>query len=113
MEERSTFWGLIILGATMGIVHLFWAASSMFVFKVEEPLTSWIALIAGPLLTLSAFIISIFKHEIGGTLLIAGGITSLIAAIMGYWLNVVLIYYVLLVNIPMLILGRGFLTLQD
>ena len=113
MNDRSIPRSLIILGVCMGIVHLFWSVATLFVFKEGEPLTSWIAVMAGPVLTMPAFIISFLVHRIGGSLLIAGGITSFVALVIGYGLSVEVIYFGLLISVPMLILGRGFFTLKN
>ena len=61
----------------VGCIHFDIGLRAIFVFRNNEPLTSWIALIAGPFSTLPATFLALFKRRFGGYWLIAGGLITL------------------------------------
>ena len=101
-----------MLGAAIGIYHLFLGISSISVFREGEPLTSRIAIIAGPFSTLPGVIIAIFRRKTGAALLIAGGVVSLTALSLAAGVSADIVPFFFLVVIPMITIGGGFLILQ-
>jgi hypothetical protein len=57
------------------------ALKAMFVFRSDEPASTWNFIVSGPLSTLPAVIVSYFWPKIGGTWLIAGSVLSFLFAI--------------------------------
>jgi hypothetical protein len=112
VEKRSNIVGLVLLGATIGIYHLFLGISSISVFREGGPLASRIAIIAGPFSTLPGVLIAIFRRKLGAALLIAGGVVSLTALSLAAGVSADIVPFSLLVAIPMIIIGGGFLILQ-
>jgi len=100
-----------MLGAALGIYHLFLGISSLSVFKEGAPLASRIAIIAGPFSTLPCVIIAIFRRKTGAALLGAGGIVSFIALSLATGVSADIVPFSLLVVIPMFTIGGGFLFL--
>jgi len=112
VEKRSTIQALVMLGAAIGIYHLFLGMSSISVFREEGPLASRIAVIAGPFSTLPGYIIAIFRRKLGAALRIAGGIESLAALSLAVGVSADIVPFSLLVTIPMVTIGGGFLLLR-
>lgn len=110
MGKRSDSVGLILLGAALGIYHQFLGISSVSVFREGGSLASCIAIIAGPFSTLPGVIIALFSRKIGAALLIAGGIVSLVALSLAAGVSTDIVPFSLLVVIPMLTIGGGFLV---
>jgi len=100
-----------MLGAALGIYHLFLGISSISVFREGGPLASRIAIIAGPFSTFPCVIIAIFRRKTGAALLGAGGIVSFVALSLATGVSADIIPFSLLVVIPMLTIGGGFLFL--
>src|SRR5205085_905376 len=84
---------------------------SIFLFKNGEPITSWMAIISGPLSTLPADFLSAFKPKLGGYWLIAGSLVSCASVALGSfgnpdWRKDVLGAFCFF-TAPMLLLGTG------
>jgi len=109
--RRSDILGLVMLGAAFGVYHLFLGMSSISVFREGGSLPSRIAIIAGPFSTLPGVVIAMFRSKLGAALLIAGGIVSLASMSLAAGVGPDSLPFFLLVVIPMLTLGGGFLFL--
>jgi hypothetical protein len=70
---------LILTSLVIGIWHFGFALKALFVFRPKEPLSMWIIILAGPLSTLPAVLVSFIWIRIGGIWLVCGGLISLIA----------------------------------
>ena len=105
-KRQIIFIGLIILSIIVSIWHLRLGMKALFVFRQDEPITSWVAIFCGPLSTLPAIMIALFKNKIGGSWLILGGILSLIALFIeeNYQLGNIVQFF-LKITIPMLSIG--------
>lgn len=112
MGKRSNILALVMLGAALGIYHLFLGISSIAVFREGGSLASRIAIIAGPFSTLPGVLIAIFLRKIGAALLIAGGIVSLVALSLVAGVSADIVPFFFLVTIPMVTIGGGFLILK-
>lgn len=110
--KRSDILGLVMLGAALGIYHLFLGVSSLAVFRDGVPLASRIAIIAGPFSTLPCVIVGIFSRKTGAALLIAGGIVSFVALSLTAGMSSDIVPFFFLVTIPMVTIGGGFLILK-
>ena len=109
-NHRWIIRAVIMVGLVLGIWHFRLALTSIFLFKAGEPVSSWLAMVTGPCLTLPAILLAIFKERIGGFLLIVGGLVSLIAMTIGEHLileNIVPFFY--MISAPMVILGGALL----
>lgn len=113
MKIRTPFWGSIMIGIIVGIVHFYLGTMAIFVFREEEPLTSWITILFGPLSTLPAVILSIFRRQIGGMWLIIGSVISLIALAIDQPLNIQKIFrFVIIMSGPMALIGSAILFMS-
>jgi hypothetical protein len=81
--NRTVLLIVVIVGALLGIWHLWFAASAVFVFRNGEPWWSWVAVLFGPGLTLLAVLIAIFSVRLGGILLLVGACLSMTAFAVG------------------------------
>jgi hypothetical protein len=79
--ERFLRYILLLAGIVLGCAHLSLALKAMFVFRSDEPASTWNFIVSGPLSTLPAVIVSYFWPKIGGTWLIAGSVLSFLFAI--------------------------------
>jgi hypothetical protein len=101
---------IFVAGLTIGWYHLRLALKSIFVFKNNEPLASWLCMISGPLSTLPATVLSIFKRKIGGYWLIIGGTVSFITFLILRPTDPVA--FGEKISLPMIVLGVLFLLLR-
>ena len=93
----------------MGCAHLWLALKAMFVFRSDEPASTWHFIVSGPLSTLPAVIVSYFWPKIGGTWLIVGSVLSFLFAIASMQTDRNLhdiVWYFTLYSAPM-VLGIG------
>src|SRR5438105_11513401 len=70
---------VVSLGIAVGLWHQFIGGRSLFTFRNNEPLSSFVIIFAGPLSTLPATLLAIFRPAWGATWLIGGGFLSLVA----------------------------------
>jgi hypothetical protein len=73
---------IFVAALVIGWYHLRMGMKAIFVFRNNEPLFSWIGIIAGPLSTLPATIVAFFKRKLGGYWLIAGGFISFVSILL-------------------------------
>lgn len=65
-----------VIGMVIGLKHLRLGFTALFVFTNNEPLSSWICIICGPISTLPAVITSLFNKKFAGYWLVSGAILS-------------------------------------
>lgn len=107
-ESHATFilYVATIIGFVIGLWHLYLAQKAIFLFKEGEHWTSWAYMLCGPLSTLPAMVISLFKRKFAGIWLILGSIVSTFIFIVGekgateYLFSMAVMF-----ALPMLILG--------
>jgi hypothetical protein len=112
MDQSNKFTTILLfaLAFGIGVFHLFQGFMSIFVFKENEPILSWVCMLSGPVSTLPATITAIFNRKLGGYWLISGGVLSGILFI--WWTSIVQSwFYILIVTAPMIFLGAAFLRL--
>lgn len=101
---------LAIAGVAIGIWHFGLVLPAIFLFRADEPIASWLALLLGPFSTLPAVILALFKNRVGGLWLISGGIISFISMAIAEHFNVEnLIPFFIMMSAPMLTVGCIFL----
>jgi hypothetical protein len=108
--ERFSKYILLLAGILVGCAHLWLALKAMFVFRNDEPSSTWNFIVSGPLSTLPAVIVSYFWPKIGGTWLIVGSVLSFLFAIASMQTDRNLhdiVWYFTLYSAPMLVLGIG------
>ena len=101
---------LLLVGIVLGCAHLWLALKAMFVFRSDEPASTWNFIVSGPLSTLPAVIVSYFWPKIGGTWLIVGSVLSFLFAIASMQTDRNLhdiVWYFTAYSGPMLVLGIG------
>ena len=111
-KQKIPTGALILIGVVVGFFHHIEGITAIFVFKNNEPISSWIFMITGPLSTLPATITAYFSKRIGGWWLILSGIISL-----GFFFYLAEdrtnMTFILMNVLPMLLLGFGFLKLPE
>ena len=111
--KKLVLLALLLAGFATGIWHHRLGVRAIFVFKGNEPVFTWIAMIAGPLSTLPATVASIFNRKIGGYWLVGGGFLSLLSISVGGELTTEQIgQWFVMMSAPMLAIGAGFLLLM-
>jgi len=83
MESRVALFAAVIVGLVVAGWHTTVAMQAMFVFRENEPLTSWLALVPAPLLTVIGCIVAVFQRLAGGITVIAGGLIAAVAFLVG------------------------------
>ena len=79
---RVALWGILLVGIILGIWHNMLGVKSVWVFRNGEPLSSWIIIAAGPLSTLPATLLALFRRPWGAGWLIGGGLLSLTVVVL-------------------------------
>lgn len=112
-RQNLLFMGLIVVGLLIGIWHFRLAMTAIFVFRENESVLSWIAVICGPFTTLIAIILAVFVRRAGSFWLIGGGISSLIAMFVLERLKTENIFpFFYMISLPMIVLGASFLMIE-
>ena len=108
--KRSLRYILLLAGIFLGCGHLWLALKAMFVFRNDEPTSTWYFIIVGPLSTLPAVVVACLWPKIGGGWLIFGSVLSFFFAMASLQADRNLhdiIWYFTAYSAPMLILGLG------
>lgn len=111
--KRLLLVSLTVAGLALGVWHLRLALDAIFVFRRGEALTSWITMLAGPLSTLPAVVLTLVKRKLGGYWLLAGAaisFTIFILAERGLTENTV--PFLSMMAGPMAIIGAGMVLLS-
>ena len=97
---------LFVIAFAVKLFHLRLGLTSIFVFKNNEPLSSWIFIISGPVSTLPATITAIFNKKLAGFWLVSGGILSFAAILPDreYMLSALVA-----IAAPMILIGLAFI----
>ena len=99
---------LIVVTAViaLGVWHLNLALQAIFVFRSGEPLTSWIAILAGPASTLPAAILALLSNRAGGAWLVGGAALSFVVFAIGErGISENLLPFLLRISMPMILAG--------
>lgn len=95
----------------LGVWHLDLALHAIFVFRSSEPLTSWIAILAGPASTLPAAVLALLSNR-GGYWRIGGAVLSFVVFAIGErGITENLFPFLLRISVPMLFAGACVLYL--
>jgi hypothetical protein len=104
---------VFIIGIAVGLIHHRLGMTSIFVFNNNEPLSSWICIISGPMSTLPAVVTALFNKKFAGYWLVLGGIMSFAAFAtispgMEYMLQMLIRIF-----IPMILIGVAFIGIAS
>jgi hypothetical protein len=98
----------------LGIWHIGLAMQAIFVFRHNEPIASWAAILLGPGSTLIAAILALFANKWGGYWLVAGGCLSLVVFIVGEkGVSVNVFPFLLTISAPMLMVGAAVIAFSS
>jgi len=67
---------LLIVGIPVGLFHWYLASQAVFVFRQGEPVSSWVAILSGPTITLPLVVIGLWFPKWAGIFLIIGSILT-------------------------------------
>jgi hypothetical protein len=111
--RRAAVQVVLVVGALVGLWHLWLAAEAIFVFRNGEPWWSWAAVLFGPGLTLVAVVIAMFRLGVGGIVLLVGGGLSLGALTAGDAPQYsAVVPFLIRIALPMAVLGGALLALS-
>jgi hypothetical protein len=98
----------------VGVWHGKLAMQALFVFRENEPVTSWLAIVLGPATTLVATVLTIFMRKTGGIWLIGSGIAAVFAFIAGEGkMTEHVTPFFMQISLPMLVVGVALLLLSN
>lgn len=103
----------LAIGIAVGVWHLYVGTISIFVFKENETLISWLIIASGPLVTLPATILGIRYARVSAALLICGAsLTEILMAISEGLQGEHVLRYGLYISLPMYMLAFWSLMLS-
>ena len=101
----------LCVALVVGVWHLDLALRAIFVFRNNEPITSWAAVLLGPGSSLIAALLAIFAKKLGGYWLVVGGCLSLVVFIVGErGISENLVPFLLMIFVPMLLVGTAIIA---
>ena len=106
---------LLASGMFVGLWHLGQVAVPIFTARNNEPIGFWIFILAGPLSTFPASLVSFLWPRIGGAWLIGGSFVSLLGVITVGWSEMdftVVLWPLRAYSAPMFVLGFAAITLE-
>ena len=110
--KRAALFGAVVAGLLLAAWHLAIARQALFVFREDEPVTSWLALLLGPALTVLGCLLAFFRPIAAGVVVVMGGLVSAAAFIIGDGgLTEHTTAYVLQFTAPMLAVGIALVLL--
>jgi hypothetical protein len=115
--------GLLVIlsgGIILGVWHYQFAMRALWVFRNNEPLSSWVILFAGPISTLPATLLAVFRRRWGAVWLLGGALMSLGGVVADQLVKgsslaevaTAAVYFSIPISIPMSLLGLGLLWVQ-
>lgn len=103
---NPTYLVIVAASIVLGVWHLNLASQAILVFRSGEPLSSWIAILAGPTSTLPAAMFALLSNHGGGYWLIGGAMLSFAAFAIGErGITENLFPFLLQISIPMTLAG--------
>lgn len=107
-------------GVILGIWHHLIGGRALWLFRNDEPVSSWVIVLAGPLSTLPATLLAGLRRQWGACWLIAGGLVSLGVVLADEIMKGEPILqivsagfrYSTTISLPMIILGVGLVWLR-
>jgi hypothetical protein len=110
--NRGALFAVVVAGIALAVWHASVAMEAIFVFRNNEPITSWLALALGPALTLAGCVLAVFRRLAGGLTVVAGGVLSAVAFLIGEGgITEYVTPYLLKFTVPMLVIGVGLIGL--
>jgi len=108
-------------GIILGVWHYHFAMRALWVFRNNEPLSSWVILFAGPISTLPATLLAVFCRRWGAVWLLGGALVSLGGVVADELVKgnslveaaTAAVYYSIPISIPMILLGLGLLRFHS
>ena len=108
--KQPTVIVLSLIALIVGIWHGYIASQALFVFREDEPITSWLAILLGPATTLFASILAIVMRKTGGIWLIGSGAAAFLAFIVGEGkITEHVTPFLFQISAPMIALGAAFI----
>lgn len=107
-SRRAVDLVLVFAGSVVGVLHIWMAISAIVVFRHDEPISSWVTMLAGPCSTLLATWGGGFRPRLGAIWLIGGAVVSFLFFLPG---GKHLFPFFLTIFVPMMVLGICFLLL--
>ena len=107
---------LLVFGLPVGLFHWYLAAQVIFVFRQSEPVSSWVALLTGPTITLPLVVLGLWFPKWAGIFLIIGSILSGYATSIGTSsedMHDLVVEVIRIIAAPMAILGIGLLVVAQ
>lgn len=121
-SHTLAFWriGLAVLlsgGIILGVWHYRVVMRALWLFRSNESLSSWVILFAGPISTLPATLLAVFRRRWGAVWLLGGALVSLGGVLVDGLVKgnslvevaTAAVYYSIPISIPMILLGLGLL----
>jgi len=108
--KRSILVVTILVAFALGVWHLLLAGQAILVFRNNEPLTSWGAILLGPTLTIVGAIIATVRPKWGGYCLLFGACASFLIFLVEegihgeHWVP-----FLVRITIPMALVGTALL----
>ena len=110
--NRVGLFAAVIAGMAVATWQTTVAMEAIFVFRNDEPITSWLALCLGPLLTVVGCVVAYFHRLAGGITVLAGGLLSAAAFVVGEaGVNEYLMPYLLQFTLPVIVVAIVLLVL--
>jgi hypothetical protein len=111
--KRAAVVAAVIVGLVIATWHVTVAVKALFVFRENEPLTSWLALFLGPGLTVLGCLLAFVRPFAGGATVLAGGLLGAAAFLIGEGGRTEYIRsYFLQFTAPMLAIGIALIALS-
>lgn len=111
--KRKMLIVLAMIAVAVGVWHGYIARQAFFVFREDEPITSWLAVLLGPSSTLLASVVAVFLRKTGGVWLIASGIAAFGSFLIGEGqITEHVPPFLLQISIPMIALGAAFILVE-
>ena len=96
----------VCIAIGLGAWHFNLALQAILVFRSDESIFSWIAILTGPACTLPASLLSVFAKQAGGYWLVASGIFSfLVFAVGEHGAAENLLPFLSRISVPMTLIG--------
>jgi hypothetical protein len=107
-------------GIILGVWHYQIAMRALWVFRNNEPLSSWVTVFAGPVSTLPATLLAVFRRRWGAVWLLGGALASLGGVVANEFAKgeslaevaTAAVRFAVPISIPMILLGFGLVWLD-
>ena len=117
---RADFASFLVVGLIVGMGHAQIGARAIFTFRSDEPVSSWVGVLLGPLSTLPAVALAMVTRRWSAAWLVVGGLVSLGALVVSGVgkatppgaLAELALFFLLMGSGPMIALGLGLVWIE-